>query len=334
MQDLQFEYIQFLFGLLLLIPLVTMFIGVLIWKKTTGKSFGDERLVSRLTAGYSSKLYKLKIILSIAGLTLCIISLANLRKPKEGEKTAGYGVDVMIMIDVSKSMLSQDIRPSRLDKAKQFINTLLSNLQNNRVGLILFAGQPYLQMPLTPDVSAARMFVANASPDAVPVQGTIFSEALALCNKSMNVKEQKYKAAVLISDGEDQDENAEEVAKQLYEKGVVVHTVGIGSPEGSYIIEPGSEEPKKDIEGNIIISKLNETLLQKISASTKGSYNRLEDVNQTAAIIASHINNMEKKGFEAGGEIEYELYFPFILGFAVLLLIAENFIPERKRSVA
>lgn len=331
---LQFEHIQNLFGLLVLIPLVTMFVGVLIWKRHTRKAFGDERLVSQLTSGYSHKLYKLKIILSLVALALCIISLANLRQPKESEKGVGYGVDVMIMVDVSKSMLSQDVRPSRLDKAKQFINTLLANLQNNRVGLILFAGQAYLQMPLTPDVSAARMFVANASPDAVPVQGTIFSEALALCNKSMNVKEQKFKAAVLISDGEDQDANAEAVAKELYEKGVVVHAVGIGSPEGSFILEPGTEEPKKDLEGNVIVSKLNEELLQKIASTTKGSYSRLENVSQTAAIIASQINNMEKKGFEAGAEIEYELYFPFILGLAVLLLLAENFIPERKKAIA
>ena len=189
-------------------------------------------------------------------------------------------------------------------------------------------------MPLTPDLSAAKMFVANASTDAVPTQGTVFSEALALANNSLDVKEKKYKTAILITDGEDNDENAEDAAKQLYESGVVVHSIGIGSPEGSNIIEPGSDEPKKDLEGNIIVSKLNESLLLKVATVTKGTYHRLDNVTQTADAIAGEINSMEKKGFSARGNIEYFNYFPLLIAIALLLLLAEVFIPERKMSVA
>jgi Ca-activated chloride channel homolog len=331
---LQFETIQFLFALIALLPLTALFIGLLYWKRWIRSRLGDKRLVNQLLKGYSSTLFKTKIILILVAIALGIFAAANLRMPGEPVKSSGAGVDVMIMLDVSKSMLSQDAKPSRLDKAKQFINSLLPKLENNRVGLILFAGQSYLQMPLTPDLAAAKMFVTNASPDAVPVQGTVFSDALALANNSLDVKEKKFKTAILITDGEDNDENAEEAAKQLYGKGVIVHAVGIGSPEGSNIIEPGSDEPKKDVEGNIIVSKLNEGLLQKISSATKGTYHRLENVNESANSIAAQVNSMEKKGFISGGSVDYINYFPLLIAVALLLLIIEVFIPERKMSVA
>jgi Ca-activated chloride channel family protein len=330
---MQVETIQYLFALIALLPLAALFIGILYWKKWIRSKLGNKRLVDQLLRGYSSRLFKTKIIFILAALALGILAAANLRNPTASEKTKAAGVDVMIMLDVSKSMLSQDVKPSRLDKAKQFINALLPKLENNRVGLILFAGQSYLQMPLTPDIAAAKMFVANASTDAVPVQGTVFSDALSLANNSLDVKQKKYKSAILITDGEDNDENAEDAAKQLYEKGVIVHSVGIGSPEGSNIFEPGTSEPKKDLEGNIIVSKLNESLLQKISSITKGTYHRLDNVNESANSIAAQIASMDKKGFTAGGDVEYINYFPLLIAIVLLLLIAEIFIPERKLSV-
>jgi Ca-activated chloride channel homolog len=331
---MQIETIQYLFALIALLPLTALFIGLLYWKRWIRFKLGDKRLVDQLLKGYSSKLFKTKIIFILIAIAVGILAAANLRKPSPSAKTNAAGVDVMIMLDVSKSMLSQDVKPSRLDKAKQFINSLLPKLENNRVGLILFAGQSYLQMPLTPDLAAAKMFVANASTDAVPIQGTVFSDALSLADNSLDVKQKKFKTAILITDGEDNDQNAEDAAKQLFEKGVVVHSVGIGSPEGANIFEPGTTDPKKDLEGNIIVSKLNEGLLQKISSITMGTYHRLENVNESSNAIAAQINSMEKKGFSAGGNIEYVNYFPFLIAIAFLLLLAEIFIPERKMSVA
>ena len=327
---LQFETIQFLFGLIALLPLTALFIGILYWKKWVRAKLGDKRLVDQLLKNYSARNYNTKIVLVLVAITLAIFAAANLRKPSKADTAKGAGVDVMIMLDVSKSMLSQDAKPSRLDKAKQFINNLIPKLQNNRVGLILFAGQAYLQMPLTPDIAAAKMFVSNADPDAVPVQGTVFTEALTLADHSLDVKEKKYKSAILITDGEDNDETAEATAKQLFESGVVIHSVGIGSPEGSNILEPGTDQPKKDLDGNIIVSKLNEELLQKISSVTKGSYHRLNSVNETADAVAAEINSMEKKGFSAGGNVEYTSYFPAFIAVALFLLVIEIFIPERK----
>jgi len=291
-------------------------------------------MVDQLLKNYSATLYNTKIIFVLIAITAGIFAAANIRRPEKSGNTKGAGVDVMIMLDVSKSMLSQDASPSRLDKAKQFINILLPKLENNRVGLILFAGQSYLQMPLTPDVAAAKMFVSNADPDAVPVQGTVFSAAMAMADYSLDVKEKKYKTAIMITDGEDNDEAAEDAAKKLYESGVVVHTIGIGSAEGANIIDAETNMPKRDMEGNIIVSKLNENLLQKISSVTKGSYHRLESVNEVSDAVATEINSMEKKGISAGGNNDYINYFPLLIAFALLLLVGEVFISERKWKMA
>lgn len=331
---LQFETIQFLFAFIAVLVLLALFIGLIYWKRWVRRKLGDERLVKQLLRNYSPGLFRTRIILVLVAISLTILALANLRKPSQPEKSSASGIDIMIMLDVSKSMLSQDARPTRLDKAKQFINQLLPRLENNRVGLILFAGQAYLQMPLTPDFAAARMFVSNATPDAVPVQGTVISDAMSLANVSMDVKQKKYKTAILITDGEDNDEAAPETAKRLAEAGVVVHTIGIGSPEGSHIIEPGSSEPKKDIEGNIIVSRLNEQLLQDIASSTKGSYQRLEQADASAAVLSAAIGEMETKGIAFVGSMQYTNYFPWFIAFAVLLLLLEIFIPERKTRIA
>jgi Ca-activated chloride channel family protein len=320
--------------LLVLLPLVALFIGLLYWKRWARLKFGDKRLVDQLLKHYSPKLFNSKIILVLAAITLCILAAANLRRPVQSKAGDGTGVDVMIALDVSKSMLSQDVTPSRLDKAKQFIINLLPKLQENRVGLVLFAGEAYLQMPLTPDIAAMKMFLANANPGAVPVQGTVLSEALEVSSNSLDVKQKKYKAVILITDGEDNDESAIEAAEGLFENGVVVHALGIGSPEGSNIIEPGDTEPKKDMDGNIVVSKLNEELLRKIAFVTKGGYQRLDNTSDATTALAAQLNGMEKKKFAVAGKIGYTNFFPFFIGFALLFLIAEHFIPERKRRVA
>lgn len=331
---IQVETIQYLFALIALLPLTALFIGILYWKRWIRFKLGDQRLVSQLMLNYSSLRFKTKIILVLAAIGLGIIAAANLRKPYHSNSEGVAGVDVMIMLDVSKSMLSQDAKPSRLDKAKQFLNQLVPQLDNNRVGLVLFAGQAYLQMPLTPDIASARMFINNASTDAVPTQGTVFSDALQLANTSLDVKEKKFKTAILITDGEDNDERALETAQQLHDDGVVVHTVGIGSAEGANIIEPGSTEPKRDLDGNVVVTRLNEKLLQQIASVTAGTYHRLEDVNAVVASIAQQVQSMDKKGIAATGKTEYLNFFPWFILLVVLILFIEPFIPETRMATA
>ena len=327
----EFENIEFLLGLFILIPLVLLFWYVIRWKRSARKKLGDARLVDLLTKDYSAQRYRLKVIIVLIALSLGIVALCNLRRPLQIRGTKANGIDVMIALDVSKSMLSQDEKPSRLDKAKQFINQLTDKLENNRVGLIVFAGQAYLQMPLTADATATKMFVGNASPDFIAVQGTNLSSALQLSDASLDTKEKKYKSVILITDGEDHEDKAIEVAKQLADHGTVLHTIGVGSAEGSPITEPGTNEYKRDENGQTIISKLNEDLLKQLAQTTNGTYHSLDNTETVSDAVMVELNGMEKKAISsAGGYTEYQSFYPYFLAITVLLLIAEVFISEKK----
>lgn len=329
-----FEHIEYFGALALAACIVVVFLLCLRWKRNVAKQLGDKALIDKLSANYSGKLYRVKFFLLLTATCLIIIAAANLRKPVAGEAEASAGIDVMIALDVSKSMLADDIKPSRLERAKECISLLIDKLEGNRVGLVLFAGEAFLQMPLTTDVASAKMYVSNASIDAVPVQGTVVGDALQLCDNSLETKEKKYKAIILISDGEDHDSKANEIAKRMYDEGVVVYTLGIGTEQGSTITEPGTNAYKTDINGKTVISKLNEKELSEIAAITGGNYFKLDNALNTSNNIAAAINKMDKKLIEGnGGEKQYASAYPLFLGFAVLFLIAEIFIPESKRRI-
>jgi Ca-activated chloride channel family protein len=296
---------------------------------------GDDKLISQLTKTYSERRYWLKFILLCASIAFLIIAAANLRKPVTGDKEKKAGIDVMIALDVSKSMWAEDTKPSRLDVAKQFIGSLLDKLDNNRVGLVLFAGKAFLQMPLTSDFAVAKLYVTNASPDAIPLQGTVVGDALRLCENSLNTKEKKYKAVILISDGEDHDPHSTEILKQLADNGVVVNTVGVGSAAGAPIMEPGTNTYKVDINGQTVVSKLNEGELIQIAQQTGGIYEHLGNAEISADKMMSVLNGMEKKVIENSGDTkQYASFYAFFVMIALLGLITEIFIPETKRKTA
>jgi Ca-activated chloride channel family protein len=327
---LSFQYTEFLFGLLVLIPLAILFILVLRWKKSVKKEIGDEELVNALTSDHSPKYFNYKFILIASSLALCIIGAANFRKPKAGNTGARSGVDVMVAIDVSNSMLAQDIKPNRLERAKQLLTRIIDRMGNNRMGIVVFAGRAYLQMPLTTDLAAARLYISNVSTNAVPIQGTVIGEALRICNASLNNKEKKYKTVILISDGEDHDEKSEEVVKELQDNGVVINTVGIGSPDGAPIFDPTTNDFKKDENGVTVVSKLNETDLQAIAARTGGQYVLFSGADQVANQLLSAIDQMEKKAIGGSNIRVYSSYFQWFLLLALILLLLEVIIPERK----
>ncbi|MFC4233001.1 VWA domain-containing protein [Parasediminibacterium paludis] len=327
---LQFQYIEFLFGLAILLPLVGLFLFVIHWKKKKQQQLGDNRLVTQLTSNYSHQKYQIKIVAVIVCIGLLILSAANLRMPLLPKGSATKGVDVMILLDVSKSMLSEDEKPTRLDKAKELIYQLLDKLQGNRVGLILFAGQAYLQMPLTADVTAAKMFVSNANTDVVNLQGTVISEALTLCNNSLDVREKKYKAAILITDGEDHEEKAVETAKTLTETGVVLHTIGVGTVGGATIKEAGTNDAKRDVNGETIITKLNPDLLEELSKTTGGTYQTLNKTDEVSARLINTLKEMETKPINNSGFVDYQSYYTIFLAIGVALLLVEIFISEKK----
>lgn len=327
------ERTEYLLGLVVIIPLVVLFIMVLRWKNGVKKKLGDAHLIDLITGNYAPRQFTAKFVVVMIAIALGVLAFANLRVPaqEEGnEKKAG--IDVIIALDVSKSMLCEDVKPSRLDKARQLTNTLISKLGNDRIGLVLFAGQAFLQMPLTADAEAAKLFVSSANPANIPVQGTVIGDALELCDNSLDTRQKKYKAVVLISDGEDHDPKAQEQIKYLKEHGVVVYTVGVGTTEGAPIKEPGSFDYKVDENGHMVVTKLNEKELMSLAAQSGGAYFHLDNATVTATEIADDLAGMEKKLILSGESAgNYAPLFPFLLAVVVVLLIAELFIPEVKK---
>jgi Ca-activated chloride channel homolog len=331
---LHFQHPEYFTGVILIPLLVFLYFRLIRWKKKLSTRIGDPSLVAQMVKSFSEGNFLLKFILICAAVFFLVAGLANLRGKGNAEDISRQGVDVMIVLDVSKSMLARDVKPSRLDKAKQLLYRLIDRLQNDRVGLILFAGRAYMQMPLTTDHEAAKLYISEAGPDAVPTQGTVFAEALNMANNSFNRNEHKYKAVVLISDGEDHDPEGLKTAKQLADEGVMVNTVGIGSPEGSEIIDPETKEPKKDDNGNTVITKLNEPELTGIADATNGIYIRLENLEDATVTLTQRLDSIEKRALTDNEFINYKNYFPWFIGLAGILLVLESFIPERKGKIA
>ena len=288
---LRFQHSEYLWALALLLVLQLAFISVSWWKRRSIRKLGDPTLVEQLFKGYSRRLFVLKFLLLFLAFFFGVVGLANLQKGARMEKITRKGVDVVIALDVSKSMLATDIKPDRLTRAKQLISKLMDKLDNDRIGLVVFAGNAYLQMPLTIDYSAAKMYLSTLNPDMIPTQGTAISQAIQVSNDAFNKKERKHKSLILISDGEDHDEGSTQKAKAAFEEGVVINTIGIGSPTGASLPDPETGGPKKDKEGNIIISKLDENELKAVAAAGKGIYQHLD--NNTEDVVNSLVNKID-----------------------------------------
>jgi Ca-activated chloride channel homolog len=330
----RFEHIEYLLLLLLVPVMILLFGAVLKWKKKTARKIGDEKLVNQLIRNFLPKRFFIRFCFVTACVILLVIAAANLQSATQVENSSRQGIDMMIALDVSKSMLAQDVKPSRLERAKQLALRLMDQLQNDRIGLVIFAGRSYLQMPLTADHIAAKLYINNANPEAVPTQGTVIADALRLCNTGFNAKDKKYKTILLITDGEDHDENAVKTAKTLAENGVVINTVGVGTTEGSPILNPISGESKKDLQGNVVISKLNEQELIDIAHGANGVYQQLNDIDSQVEKITAQIASMEQKTIRDNSLLNYRSFFQWFLMVGLAALVGELFISERKKMSA
>jgi len=326
-----FQYTIF-FLLLAIVPILAgLFVYALYKKRAAAKKLGDKDLVEILSSNYSSAAYLKKFLLIVSAAGILVLALANLRSATGSEKVSRNGIDVMIALDVSKSMLAQDIKPTRLDRAKQLLSKLVDKLSNDRVGIVVFAGKAYLQMPLTGDHAAAKMYLSAATPETVPTQGTVIGDALKSCYASFNSKEKKYKAVILISDGEDHDEGAVKTAAQMAQEGVVIYTVGIGSPQGATLIDEATGQPKTDNQGNIVISKLNEDELREIAQNGNGKYTLFQNTDAVVDNLTSELAGMDQRNVTDDSLVNYKSYFQYFLLAALLFLLIETFISENKR---
>jgi Ca-activated chloride channel homolog len=324
---LRFQHISHLFALGIIPLLILLFILKVLWGRKKLKNLGEEYLVVQQIRGYIKGRSTTRFILLAIGLSCLIIGWANLQMGAKTEKVQRKGVDVIIALDVSKSMLAKDIQPDRLSKAKQLIMHLLEKMNNDRVALIVFAGRAYLQVPLTIDYSAMKMMMQTVKPDLVPTQGTVIGEAIDLSLRSFSQKERKYKSLVVISDGEDHDENTIKKAKDASEAGVVIHTIGIGSPQGTTIFDPETRSVKLDENGNPVVSKLNEDELKSIATAGKGTYTLLNNTEDAAERLIEEIDGMEQKSLGAVIFTDYKSYFQYFLFVGLLLIMLEWFLP-------
>ena len=261
---------------LTIIPAIfVMFLLVLLWKKRKQKQFADSKLIQKLIPERSTFKSVLKIIMICLGLTLLIIALANPKMGTKLETVKRQGVDIVFALDVSKSMLAEDIAPSRLDKAKQIINKIIENLASDRVGIIIYAGNSYPLLPITTDHAAARMFLQNANPNMVSSQGTSINEAIERGITYFDNDEQTNRFLFIVSDGEDHEENALSISEQAKREGIKIYTIGVGTEKGGPI--PIKDNGlvisyKKDNKGEVVITKMKEQVLVDIANEGNGKY--------------------------------------------------------------
>ncbi|MFH1380256.1 MAG: VWA domain-containing protein [bacterium] len=319
-----------------ILPLLIFFYWVFFrWQKKALARFGVINTITRLIPSEVRERQKLKAWLMIMALACIWFAAAGPQLGARLVEVHRRGIDVLIAVDCSQSMLAEDIKPNRLARAKLALSSLIESLEGDRVGIIAFAGAAFLQCPLTLDYSAAKMFLDFLSVDLIPRPGTAMGEAIALAIKSFSRKERKYKVLVLITDGEDHKSNPLELAREASREGIKILTVGIGSTEGEPIpVRDGNNAVsgyKKDRSGNIIMSKLDETTLQKIALETGGTYFRATSGGIEIEGIIEEIARMEKKELQSRLYNQYENRYQFFLFLAVICLLIEFILPGRGR---
>jgi Ca-activated chloride channel family protein len=270
-------------------------------------------------------------------LTAFILSVFMMAGPQFGsklEKQKRQGVELVIAVDVSNSMLSQDLKPDRMSRAKRVLNTLIDNLQNDKVALMIFAGDAYVQMPLTTDVSSAKMFLSNINPGMVPVQGTAIGMAI---KRSMqlfsNQDSGAGKSIIIITDGENHEDDAVKMAEEAFKQGITVQVMGVGTPEGAPIPIAGTQSFRKDRDGNVVVTKLNESMCKEIAAAGGGAYVRVDNTSAAVRALSSELEKLSKSEIESQVYTQYNEQYIAIAWIVLALLVVECLFLERKNPL-
>lgn len=320
--------------LLLLIPL---FIGIFIFavyaRKRRLERFGNLTTILGLMPDVSIPRVRYKFIIYLAALTLVIFAVARPQFGSKLKEVNSEGIEIMLAVDVSNSMLAQDFEPNRLERTKYAINRLLDGLHQDRIGLIVFAGDAYVQLPITGDYVTARNFVNQISTDMVSRQGTAIGAAINLATNAYSSETSGSRVLIVISDGENHEDDALAAAEKAAEAGIKVYTIGIGTPEGAPIPLGANGDFIKDEQGNMVVTKLDEASLEKIAISTGGSY--IRSTNQSIGLteIIEKINETQKTKFKAAIFEEYNEQYQYLLGAALVLLLLELLMIPRKNAI-
>lgn len=293
--------------------------------------FADESMMRKISVEASVKRINYKFYIFLCAVILILVALARPQFGSKLREQSSNGVEVIIATDVSNSMLAEDFKPNRLERTKSAIMQLLSQLKDHRIGLIVFAGDAFVQLPVTSDFMAARGFVNGISPSMVPVPGTSLSSAIDLASRSYSSSSDKSRVLILVTDGESHDDDPLAAAKQAYENGITIYTIGIGTPQGAPLSIGG--QMVKDENGDIVVSKLNEEILQQIAKQGNGLYVRASESQLGLQDILNNVDNMQKQEFSSKVFDEYNDQFHYLLIIALALLVLEFFMMERKNKV-
>lgn len=325
---INFAQAQFL-ALLLLIPLFFVIQAlVLKLRKNRIRKFGDENLVRQLMPSYSASKVWIRLTFFALGFFFFVIGLS---RPQIGAKIKEHetkGAEIMIALDVSNSMLAEDYSPNRLDRAKLAISRLVDKLRDDRIGLIVFAGNSFVQLPITTDYVSAKMFLNSISTESVPIQGTAIGEAINTAIRSFSAQSEKSRAVIVITDGENHEDDPVAAAKQAAEMGVRVFTIGVGSPEGKPI--PMDGELLKDKDGNIVVTRLDESVLQDVAAAGNGAYVRAGNSEFGLNPIIDDIRKMEDEKYSSIVFEEFDEQFMYFMAIALFFFVLEMLIGDRR----
>ena len=333
---LRFENPQYLYWLLVLPVLIAIYVLIRVWNKKQFERFANIKLRGYLIPMFSSKRANTKFVIFLLIIALIIIGAANLQSGSKMEKVKREGIDIFLCVDISNSMHAEDIKPNRLEHSKQAINKLISKLGGDRIGVIVFAGNAYVQLPITTDYSAAKMFLSTVETNLIPAQGTEIGRAIELAIKSFGENEHN-KAIVIISDGEDHENgDAVKAAQDAAKHGIKIYTIGMGLDEGAPIPlynQYGKRTGyKKDKEGNVVITKLDDNILRQLAEIGDGIYVRASNSNIGLDKIYDDISKAKKSEIEAKVFTDYDDQFQWFIGAAIILLIIEILISSGKRN--
>jgi len=328
----RFGHPEYLYLLLILPAIFGFYIYTLLLKKRDLKRYGNPELLAQLMPDVSVRRPALKFWLLLSAIAMVIVVMAGPQFGSKLDTVKRKGIEVMICLDLSNSMNSKDIEPSRLEKAKMILSKLVDGLDNDKIGMIVFAGQAYVQLPITSDYVSAKMFFSSLNTKQVPSQGTAIGEAVNMALRSFTPSEESEKAIIVITDGENHEDDAVGAAQAAAKKGIHVNVIGVGTLNGSPIPDERGDF-RKDETGNVIITKLNEDMCRQIAAAGKGVFVQADNSNNAQKTIERELSKLKKSDIDSKVYSEYDEQFQSIAWLALVLLIVEFIILERKNKL-
>ncbi|MBR5893380.1 MAG: VWA domain-containing protein [Bacteroidaceae bacterium] len=330
---MKFANPESLYLLILLPVLLAIYIYSNYRRSKNLKLYGDPALLAHLMPDASRYRMNLKFWLSFVALALAIVVLARPQFGSKKETVTRQGIETMIALDISNSMMAEDITPNRLEKAKNIISKLISKFHNDKMGLIVFAGDAFVQLPITNDFISAKMFLESITPSLITRQGTDIGAAISLAMKSFTPNEEVGKAIIVITDGENHEGGAEEAAKLASEKGINIYILGVGTPDGAPIPTGNANEFRKDKDGNIVVTRLNEAMSQNIAKAGGGAYIRVDNTNNAQKLLQNEIDKLAKADVTTEIYTEYNEQFMFVAWILLVVLVIDILILPMKSTL-